>query len=38
MKIPAHVVPWLLLLVAIFVILAVLAWAGYDNWSDLTWP
>ena len=35
MKIPAHIMPWLLVFIAILVILAVLAWAGYDNWSEL---
>lgn len=36
LKIPPHVLPWVLLLIAILVILAILAWAGYDNWSDFT--
>lgn len=31
--IPRDALPWVLLLAAILVILAIMAWAGYDNWT-----
>ena len=33
--IPAHVLPWVLTLIVVLILLAMLAVAGYDNWSDL---
>lgn len=33
--IPREVWPWLLVLAAILVILAALAFAGYDKWQDV---
>lgn len=35
LRIPAHVLPWLIVFIVILLILAFLAWLGYDNWSDL---
>lgn len=28
--------PWIILLIIILLILAFLAWTGYDHWSDVT--
>ena len=36
LKIPAHALPWIILLIIILLILGFLAWTGYDRWSDLT--
>jgi hypothetical protein len=35
LKIPAHVLPWVLTLVVVLILLAILAVAGFDNWSEL---
>ena len=35
LKIPSHAMPWIIALIVILIILAFLAWVGFDHWSDL---
>ena len=35
LKIPRYALPWVLLFILIFLLLVMLGFLGYDNWSDL---